>query len=261
MKENKFKFGDKVKIINVGGVFSTYDEMAKIMGLKNWDEGNSPKKNLIAYVVTVREHPCFKDKTIYGITTENGKDYIMSEYALEKVESGSDLDIDKETYSIKVKDIVDLFNGSFEKKEELLEDVNPSNTIQISRDDLNQYYEYSDTIVKDFINNNFTVNGTTTVGAIVELEKMAYVPLQPIIRKNHPECFSKNEFNFIEYINKYGYHVFSSEQTEMLGFTYCPIVFKSNREYKNKGFYLSEEVKWKLVEENDGAQTLVPIKN
>ena len=46
----------------------------------------------------------------------------------------------------------------------------------------------------------------------------------------------------------------------MLGFIYCPIVIKSNGKYKNKGFYLTEEVKWKLVEENDGSQTLVPIK-
>lgn len=262
MTENKFKFGDKVKIINVGGVFSTYDEMAKIMGLKNWDESNSPKKNSIAYVVTVREHPCFKEKIIYGITTENGKDYIMSEYALEKVESGSDFDIDKENYSIKVKDIVDLFS-SLEKKEELLEDVNPSNTIQISRDDLNQYYEYSDIVVKDFINNNFTVNGTTTIGAIVELEKMAYDTLRPIIRKNHPECFSKPEFDFTEFVTKYNSIIFTPVSYELLGFTESPIQIKNFGKYKNKGFYLTNRdgVKWEVKNEKDGGQVLVPIKN
>jgi hypothetical protein len=259
MTENKFSYGDKVKVINVGGVFSTYDEMAKIMGLENWDESNSPKKNSIAHVVNVQQHPCFKDKIIYGIKTEDGKNYIMSEYALEKVKSGSDFDIDKEINSIKVKDIVNLFS-SFEKKEELLNEINPSNTIQISRDDLNNYYEYSDTVVKDFINNNFTVNGTTTIDAIVKLEAMAYNTLQPVIRKNHPECFLKSEFDFSNFAKKYGYHLTTQEEKEMLGFVYCPIVIKSNGKYKNKGFYLTEEVKWKLVEENDGSQTLVPIK-
>lgn len=260
---NKFNYGDKVKVINVGGVFSTYDEMAKIMDLKNWDESNSPKKNSIAHVVNVQQHPCFKDKIIYGIKTENNKDYIMSEYALEKVESGSDLDIDKETYSIKVKDIVDLFSGSLEKKEELINEINPSDTIQISRDDLNEYYEYSDTVVKDFINNNFTVNGTTTIDAIVKLEAMAYDTLQPIIRKNHPECFAKPEFNFSKYVEKYTAIIFKIKEFEQLGFTESPIQIRNFGEYKHKGFYLTNRdgIKWEVKDEKDGGQVLIPIKN
>jgi hypothetical protein len=261
MTENKFNYGDKVKVINVGGVFSTYDEMAKIMGLENWDESNSPKKNSIAHVVNVREHPCFTDKTIYGIKTEDGKNYIMSEYALEKIKSGSDLDIDTEINSIIVKDIVNLFTSS-ERKEELLNEINPSNTIQISRDDLNNYYEYSDTVVKDFINNNFKIDGTTTIGAIIELEAMAYNTLQPVIRKNHPECFAKPEFDFSKYVKKYTAEIFKIKEFEELGFTESPIQIRNFGKYKHKGFYLTNRdgIKWEVKNEKDGGQVLIPIK-
>ena len=257
MAENKFNVGDKVKVINVGGVFSTYQEMAEIMDLRNWCENERPKNNSIAEIINVEKHPCFTEKTIYGIESENGKEYIMSEYALEKVEDN--IKSKNETYSIKLKDMVELFT-SYDKKEELLNEINPSDVIQISRKHLNEYYDYSDTEQQNFINNNFKIDGTTTVNAIIELEKISGNILKSWIRKNHPKYFLKSEFDFSNFAEKYGYHLTTEEEKEMLGFIYCPIVIKSNGKYKNKAFYLTEEVKWKLVEENDGSQTLVPIK-
>jgi hypothetical protein len=259
MKKNKFKIGDKVKVTNVGGVFSTYQEMAETMDLKNWNENERPKNNSIAFIVNVQQHPSFNETVIYGIESEDGKDYIMSEYALQKVKSGSDFDIDKKSYSIKLKDMVELFT-SYDKKEELVNEINSSDVIKISRKHLNEYYDYSDTEQQNFINNNFKIDGTTTVNAIIELEKISGNILKSWIRKNHPKYFLKSEFDFSNFAEKYGYHLTTHEEKEMLGFVYCPIVIKSNGKYKNKGFYLTEEVKWKLVEENDGSQTLVPIK-
>jgi hypothetical protein len=257
MKENKFSYGDKVKVINVGGVFSTYDEMAKIMGLENWDESNSPKKNSIAHIVNVQQHPSFNKTIIYGIKTEDGKNYIMSEYALEKVKPVKKSK--NETYSIKLKDMVELFT-SYDKKEELLNEINPSNTIQISRDDLNAYYEYSDIEVQDFINDNFKVDGTTTIGALIELERIASNSLKPVIRLNHPKYFPKPEFDFNDYVKKYNSDIFTTEQFKLLGFNESPIEIRSCGEYKNKGFYLNnDEVEWKLIKEGN-AQLLVPIK-
>jgi hypothetical protein len=256
MKENKFSYGDKVKVINVGGVFSTYDEMAKIMGLENWDESNSPKKNSIAHIVNVQQHPSFNKTIIYGIKTEDGKNYIMSEYALEKVKPVKKSK--NETYSIKLKDMVELFT-SYDKKEELLNEINPSNTIQISRDDLNAYYEYSDIEVQDFINDNFKVDGTTTIGALIELERIASNSLKPVIRLNHPKYFPKPEFDFNDYVKKYNSDIFTTEQFKLLGFNESSIQIRSCGEYKNKGFYLTSEVEWKLIKEGN-AQLLVPIK-
>jgi hypothetical protein len=259
MAESKFKIGDKVKVTNVGGVFSTYQEMAQIMDLKNWNENERPKNKSIALIVNVQQHPCFTEKTIYGIKTKDGKDYIMSEYALQKVESGSDFDIDKKSYSIKLKDMVELFT-SYDKKAELVNEINPSNTIQISRDDLNAYYEYSDIEVQDFINDNFKVDGTTTISALIELERIASNSLKPVIRLNHPKYFPKPEFDFSDYIKKYNSDIFTTEQFKLLGFNESPIEIRSCGEYKNKGFYLNnDEVEWKLIKEGN-AQLLVPIK-
>ena len=226
MKENKFSYGDKVKVINVGGVFSTYHEMAETMDLKNWNENERPKNNSIAHIVNVQQHPSFNETIIYGIKTEDGKNYIMSEYALEKVKPVKKSK--NETYSIKLKDMVELFT-SYDKKAELLNEINPSDVIKISRNQLK------------------------------ELEKISGNILKSWIRKNHPECFPKPEFDFSEYNKKYGSIIFSKEQYKLLGFKESPIQIRNHGEYHNKGFYLTREVEWKLIKEGN-AQLLVPIK-
>jgi hypothetical protein len=259
MKKNKFKIGDKVKVTNVGGVFSTYQEMAETMNLKNWNENERPKNNSIAFIVNVQKHPSFNETVIYGIESEDGKDYIMSEYALQKVKSGSNFDIDKKSYSIKLKDMVELFT-SYDKKEELVNEINSSNVIKITRNQLNEYYDYSDAEQRNFINDNFKVDGTTTIGSLIELEKISCNFIKATIRKNYPKYFPKPEFDFSEYAKKYGSIIFTTEQSKLLGFNESPIEIRSCGEYKNKGFYLNnDEVEWKLIKEGN-AQLLVPIK-
>lgn len=255
MAESKFKIGDKVKVTNVGGVFSTYQEMAQIMDLKNWNEGNSPKNKSIALIVNVQQHPCFTEKTIYGIESEDGKDYIMSEYALQKVEDN--IKSKNETYSIKLKDMVELFT-SYDKKEELVNEINPSDVIKISRNQLNEYYDFSDAEQRNFINDNFKVDGTTTIGSLIELEKISCNFIKATIRKNYPKYFPKPEFDFSDYVKKYSSDIFTYEQEKMLGFSDCAIAIKDFGKYKNKGFYLNPNVKWELVLDEDGDQTLIP---
>ena len=225
MTQSKFKIGDKVKVTNVGGVFSSYQEMAKIMDLKNWNEGNNPKNKSIALIVNVQQHPCFIEKTIYGIESEDGKDYIIGEDGLESV---------KETKT--------------------------SDVIKISRKHLNEYYDHSNTEQRNFINDNFKVDGTTTISAIIELERIASDFLKPVIRKNHPECFPTPEFDFSKYVNKCNYDILTTEQFKLLGFNKSPIQIRSCNEYKNKAFYLNnDEIEWKLIKEGN-VQILLPIK-
>jgi len=62
-------------------------------------------------------------------------------------------------------------------------------TIKISRNLLNEYYKAATASQQEFINDNFKINGTTTVESIIELRNIACDRWKPIIEDNHPECF------------------------------------------------------------------------
>ena len=62
-------------------------------------------------------------------------------------------------------------------------------TIKISRELLNEYYEAATASQRDFINDNFTINGTTTVASIIGLHNIACDVWKSIIKANHPNCF------------------------------------------------------------------------
>jgi hypothetical protein len=61
--------------------------------------------------------------------------------------------------------------------------------IKISRTLLNEYYEAATASQREFINDNFTIDGTTTVESIIGLHNIACDTWKPIIKDNHPECF------------------------------------------------------------------------
>lgn len=61
--------------------------------------------------------------------------------------------------------------------------------IKISRTLLNEYYEASTASQREFINDNFTIDGTTTVTSIIGLHNIACSEWKDIIKRNHPECF------------------------------------------------------------------------
>jgi hypothetical protein len=67
--------------------------------------------------------------------------------------------------------------------------MNTNKTIQISRSLLNEYYEAATMDQREFINNHFKIDGTTTVESIVKLHNIACDTWKGIIKDNHPECF------------------------------------------------------------------------
>ena len=230
MIQSKFKIGDTVMVINVRGCYRYYVDMAELMGLTNWNEDVSPEKNSEAIIINIEQHPELKTLVI-GIRTKDGKEYMMGEEGLELLEPSKS-------------------------------DIKQLDVIQISRTLLNKYYDVSTDTQKQYINDNFKIDGTTTVDAIIGLEKIACTNWKPIIRKNHPECFPKPEFDFSEYHKKFGTVILSKEKYELLGFEESPIQIRNHGDYKHKGFYLTNRngVKWELVEDY-GVQVLVPIKN
>jgi len=60
---------------------------------------------------------------------------------------------------------------------------------KISRTLLNEYYEAATMFQREFINENFTIDGTTTVASIIGLHNIACREWKPIIKANHPDCF------------------------------------------------------------------------
>lgn len=62
-------------------------------------------------------------------------------------------------------------------------------SIKISRDILNEYYDAATTLQREFINEHFKLNGTTTVESIIGLHDLACDTWKNIIKENHPNCF------------------------------------------------------------------------
>ncbi len=71
---NKFKVGDRVKVINSGRTFSSYSKMAKELNLKNWKDGESLVDRTIGKIVNISN--CY-----VGITTQEG-DFIIGKDGL-----------------------------------------------------------------------------------------------------------------------------------------------------------------------------------
>ena len=230
MIQSKFKIGDTVMVINVRGCYRYYVDMAELMGLTNWNEDVSPEKNSEAIIINIEQHPELKTLVI-GIRTKDGKEYMMGEEGLELLETSKS-------------------------------DIKQLDVIQISRTLLNEYYEASTGTQRQYINDNFKVNGTTTVDAIVGLEAIACTNWKPIIRENHPECFPKAEFDFSKFVTIYDSDIFTKQESKLLGFEESPIQIRNHGDYRYKGFYLTNinGVKWELVEGDYGVQVLVPIK-
>ena len=229
MIQSKFKIGDKVMVINVRECYRYYDVMAELMGLTNWNEDVSPDKNSEAIIINIEQHP-EQNTLVIGIRTKDGKEYIFSETGIKLLEPS--------------------------KSDNPILDV-----IQISRTLLNEYYDASTDTQRQYINDNFKIDGTTTVDAIVGLEKIACDYWKRTIRKNHPECFPKPEFDFSKFVTIYEtIDIFTKQESKLLGFEESPIQIRNHGDYRFKGFYLITDVKWKLVED-EGSQILIPIKN
>ena len=82
----KFFIGDKVKVIDSGTSYTTYQTWADAYGLKNYTnkEFYCPNNGMVATVIAVGSH--LRDNAILtGIRTESGQEYILGEWGLELV--------------------------------------------------------------------------------------------------------------------------------------------------------------------------------
>ena len=228
MIQSKFKIGDKVMVTNEIYCYRYYVDMAELMCLTNWNEGAIPDKNSEAIIINIEQQPELNTLLI-GIRTKDGKQYIMGENSLILLEPSKS-------------------------------DIKQLDVIQISRTLLNEYYDASTDTQRQYINDNFKVNGTTTVDAIIGLEAIACDDWKRTIRINHPECFPKPEFDFSKFVTIYEtIDIFTKQESELLGFKETPIQIRNLGDYRYKGFHLITDVKWELVED-EGVQVLVPIK-
>lgn len=123
--------------------------------------------------------------------------------------------------------------------------MNTNRTIKIDRTTLNEYYDAATAEQKKFLNDNFKLDGTTTVKAVKQLHDIACERWKRIIKKNHPECFEDNKF-------------FTKEELEKMWGD--AIEVRTGGEYSDKGFYLYGDYKWEIKVDSDGEFVLIPTK-
>lgn len=202
----RFKIGDKVKVIDRGECYPHYQLMAEKMGLWMWFVGNDLRNGDEGIITAIETHPDI-DKIVYGISSNS--------------ENGREYIIN----------------------ERGLEFVG---VIKIDRSTLNEYYDAATSEQKKFLNDNFKLDGTTTVKAVRKLYDIAYEKWKKIIKENHPECFEDDKY-FTE-----------EELRDML--ENDDITIRGGCEYKGKGFYLHGAYNWELKVDSVGVTVLIPTK-
>ena len=123
--------------------------------------------------------------------------------------------------------------------------MDTNRTIKIDRTTLNEYYDAATAEQKKFLNDNFKLDGTTTIKAVKQLHDIACEKWKRIIKKNHPECFQDDK------------HFTKEELEKMWG---DDIEVRTNGEYRNKGFYLCKDYNWEIKTDSSGVQVLIPTK-
>jgi len=159
--------------------------------------------------------------------------------------------------SIKIEQFIEIT-----KQENNMKTLDPNKEITIGRDLLNQYYDAATKEQRGYINNNFKVDGTTTVQGIIGLHDIACSTWKPKIKRNHPECFveESKEFDFYKMNHK---KLFSNDVIEALGIKCEYTQFMEVRgggDYENKAFYLTNELNWELKKDGVGEWVLIPTR-
>jgi len=90
-----------------------------------------------------------------------------------------------------------------------------------------------------------------------------YSEAKEVLRTLFPEAFDKyfdlSKLKTLEYVDNG--RIFSFDSCQYAGFDdYLFLQIRFGGEYANKGFYLSKNYKWQLVEDEDGALVLLPTK-
>jgi len=217
----KFKIGQTVKVTDSGNQYSSWTAKAEYMGLTNW-KGGSLRKGQVAKII-IRDIHDDGRTVIYGITCENGSQHIIGEAGLEAY---------TETFTPKV---------------------------TISRELLSSYWDNATADQREYLSNNFKLNGETTVEAIVGLHDIACSKWKAIIKKNHPECFPEESKYFdLSHLrtDEDSNRIFTDEQAIACGFENGDFLQVRGRgDYKHKAFYLDDKYDWEILK--DASNTLV----
>jgi hypothetical protein len=138
-----------------------------------------------------------------------------------------------------------------------------SESIQISRDLLNAYYDAATTPQKAYLSENFKLDGRTTDEAIRGLHELACSKWKPRIKKNHPDCFPEDSkyFDFSEHVRNKDEFIISGDVCKSLGFenNFIQVRNSSNPETDKRSFYLSVTYNWELVQDGP-VMVLIPTK-
>lgn len=136
-----------------------------------------------------------------------------------------------------------------------------SESIQISRELLNEYYEASTTEQKAYLVEHFKLDGTTTVEAIRGLHGIACSAWKKRIKKNHPECFPV-ESKYFDFSEASGRDLITDDDvSRQLGLdsNFIQVRNSTDKRYHHKSFYLSSSYNWELASD-DEIQVLIPTK-
>ena len=151
------------------------------------------------------------------------------------------------------------------KNTNTMKQLDPTQTIKITKEQLYAYYEAATDFQKEYMDEHFKLSGTTTIQGIIGLYDIACSKWQPIIKKNHPECFpEKNKYFDLSGLKKdksEGNYIFTHEQGRNAGFgSYHFLQVRGCGEYENKGFYLHSDYNWEIVKDSNGVLVLLPTK-
>jgi len=136
--------------------------------------------------------------------------------------------------------------------------------IQISRELLNEYYNAATLEQRAYLTEHFKLDGSTTDKAIRGLHDMAGEGWKPKIKKNHPDCFSKESkyFDFSKHVSNKSKFFVSADVCESLGLVGDFIQVRNNSnnpQTHHRSFYLSDRYKWELKFDGD-AMVLIPTR-
>lgn len=101
MTKAKFKTGDNVEVKNSGFTYKNYKDMFELMGFKNTLYNGDIKNKEIGTIFRVQLHEN-QDTILYAIRTLDGREALIGEEGLVKVEDAPKVYSEAEIYNILV---------------------------------------------------------------------------------------------------------------------------------------------------------------
>jgi len=142
------------------------------------------------------------------------------------------------------------------------ETLDENATVKIGRDQVIEYWEAATSEQREYLNEHFKLDGTTTVKGIRGLYEIACSTWKPIIKQNHPLCFSEDSkyFDFSSYRKRNDQRILKSGIGSELGLCNDFIEIRNGSgKYGDNSFWLAMDYKWEIQQDGD-CQILIPTK-